>query len=115
MRIGRLIGWGFLASAILLPVTAMATPVKLVCERPNGYVWTMEIDADAGTADGYPAEYSPDTIKWQVQKGSDTLGYSDAYTLDRTSGKLVDQLTDFRSSSRNGTSVAFCKKGAQQF
>lgn len=121
MRIGQLIGPFLLGSALLLPAAAMATPITLVCraEGQSTGGWTMNIDPDAGTAEGVPAEYTADTITWQKTIYGNTTHY---YVLNRTTGVLTDHYNsrdwdpDSRSwSTHSVTATNDCEKGARKF
>lgn len=76
----KTIGAAILIGA-LVPVPALADPVRLVC---TGFqlTWSMEIDTAAGIADGMHATVTSQNIAWHnMINGSD-------YNLDRASGAL---------------------------
>ena len=61
---------------------AAAQPV--VCRNTaSGASWTLRLDTRAKTVDGFPADFSAETIAWH-----DARDYGN-YTLDRGSGELV--------------------------
>ena len=61
---------------------AAAQPV--VCRNTaSGASWTLRVDIRAKTVDGFPADFSGETIAWH-----DARDFGN-YTLDRGSGELV--------------------------
>lgn len=70
-----------------------ASPVTLDCPVKNAYhQWdiVLTIDYSAGTVNGYPAKFSPDTISWSAPDNSpDDPITSFNYELNRYSGFLA--------------------------
>ncbi len=104
-RLGALVAavaiGGLATSARPGPAIAAATAFRCI-NQESGARWTLHVDFDHGTVDGYPASVGPREISWH-----DTQDQS-FYSLDRATGDLKM----VRASSLGGWELhAVCHPG----